>query len=390
MRSHAALVSLALLVCAAPAAATWRGTSGMAAWYDGDLPTSSFRLSPTFALDGPRAVLVGGVMLSGSEMQAPYRGARLASGWLLDPIRRLPIEVRVSAAHRGGPADPDRGLVRGEARLHFATPEFGGWMALADERAFGVSGRLDAPLIGFGTWARHRGLTMSLDLEQRAGLLPQAGPSPARSGPDSLGNDAVETTTRDELLHVALTTTRASLCWQRDRLELESIAGLTLSLVRAPKRWAQVNGAFEVAPNLAAFATFGSRDPELYLIEPAETPRATFGLRLSQWRSAALETPIVARAGAAAWRARRLDGASWTLEVRAPGARIVEVSGDFTGWEPLLLEHVGGDRWAATVMLEPGVHQVNLRVDGGAWVPPPGAPTTADGYGGTTGVLVAE
>ena len=51
MRSHAALVSLALLVCAAPAAATWRGTSGMAAWYDGDLPTSSFRLSPTFGLN---------------------------------------------------------------------------------------------------------------------------------------------------------------------------------------------------------------------------------------------------------------------------------------------------------------------------------------------------
>ena len=76
--------------------------------------------------------------------------------------------------------------------------------------------------------------------------------------------------------------------------------------------------------------------------------------------------------------------------MRAPGARFVEVMGDFTRWEPLRLERAGGDRWQTTVMLEPGVHQVNLRIDGGAWMPPPGAPTTADGYGGTTGVMVAE
>jgi hypothetical protein len=200
----------------------------------------------------------------------------------------------------------------------------------------------------------------------------------------------VPTDTRSTLMRVALTTTRAAVRWQANRLEVESVAGVTLSLVRAPRRWAQASVAYQMAPHVAMFGTFGSRDPELYLIEPADTPRATFGLRVSDWRSAALDVPLVARGAATGWRARKIDDRTWTLEVRAPGARLVELIGDFTSWEAIALERVSGDRWTTTVLLDPGVHQVNLRVDGGAWTPPPGAPTTADGYGGTTGVVVAE
>jgi hypothetical protein len=381
-----AMLSLALaLVGTTPATAGWRPTTGIAAWYDGDLPTSSFRLAPTFALDGSKGVLVGGAMLAGSEMQAPYRSSRLASGWVLDPLRRLPLELRASAAHRGGPNDPNRGVFRGEARLHFASPGLGAWMALATERAYGLSGHLMNPLIGFGAWTRRNGLVLSLDLEQRAGVLPQAGKrdSAYRASADLAKPE-------DRLLRVALTTTRATLRWSAGRLELESVGGVTLSLLREPKRWAQGSLTYQVAPEVAMFSTFGSRDPELYLIEPAETPRATLGLRMSHWRSAVLDAPLVARAGAIGWRARQLDNEWWALEVRAPGARLVEVAGDFSRWEPVKLEHVGGDRWETMVALEPGVHQVNVRVDGGAWMPPPGAPTSADGYGGTSGVVVAE
>lgn len=394
-RRIAWLWALALLL-ATPVSAEWRSTSGVAAWYDGDVPNSSFRMAPTFALDGTRGVLVGGAMVSGSELRSPYQAARLAGGWLLDPVRRLPIELRFSASQRALQNASDRGLVRGEARLHFATPKFGGWMAIATERAFGLSGQLgDRPLIGFGTWSRHHGLTVSLDLEQHSGLLPHVVQEQAPASPDTNHvptglRDDPTTMGRDELMRVALTTTRASVHWQAGRLELESVGGLTLSLVREPKRWAQATGAYAVAPNLAAFATFGSRDPELYLIEPAETPRSTFGLRLSHWRSAVLDAPLVARAAATRWHARKVDEQSWSFEVRAPGARMVEVMGDFSRWEAVPLEHLGGDRWATTVLLEPGVHQVNVRVDGGAWMPPPGAPTTVDGYGGTSGVVVAE
>ena len=107
-----ALMLVCALTIAAPAWAEWQSTAGVAAWYDGDLPTSSFRIAPTFALDSPRGVLVGGAMMSGSEMQSPFRGARLASGYVLDPIVRLPLEVRFSIADRDDPAQANRGLVR--------------------------------------------------------------------------------------------------------------------------------------------------------------------------------------------------------------------------------------------------------------------------------------
>jgi hypothetical protein len=385
---RAALVLLAVLVIAAPVAgaAPPLVTTGVAGWYDNQVPGSPLRLGPTVALDGTHGVLVGGALLSGSEVGAPYRGARLAGGWLLGPRWHLPIELKVRAFHRGGPDDPEQGLVRTEARLHFAGPKGGAWMAMAKEQPYGFAGQLAQPLIGLGAWARHDGLSVMFDLEQRAGLLPRA----SKQDSSRAAAFAATPSVPQEIMRVGLTSTRATVHWDRGRLALESVGGVTLSLIRSPKRWAEASAALQVSRDFTVFGTFGTRDPELYLIEPAESPRTSVGFRLSQWRSASLDAPLVSRASVTGWNARRLEGESWTLAVRAPGARLVEVNGDFTDWQPLRLDHVGGDRWKAIVALMPGVHQVSLRVDGGAWLPPPGAPTAADGFGGMVGVVVVE
>jgi hypothetical protein len=364
-------------------------TTGVAGWVDDGAPGSPLRLAPTVAIDGTHGVLVAGTLLSSSQMGTPYRGARLAGGWLIGPSRHLPIELKARAFHSSGPSDPDQGLVRVEARLHFASPGGGAWMAIAKEQPYGFNGQVAQPLIGLGTWARRGGLSMMLDLEQRSGLFPRA------SNPDSVRRagglaDAAMPAVPQEVMGVGLTSTMATVHWDRGRLSLESVGGVTLSLAKSPRRWAVGTAALQVTRDFTVFATVGNRDPELYLIEPSDSPRTSVGFRLSQWRSAALDAPLVSRASVAHWTVRRLEGESWTLAVRAPGARLVEVSGDFTDWEPLRLDHVGGDRWQAVVALVPGVHQVNLRVDGGAWLPPPGAPTTADGFGGRVGVVVAE
>ena len=158
MRRHAGLAFLLLILGATPAAAQWRTTAGVAAWYDGDVPGSSFRLAPTFTLDGQRGVLTGGVMGSSTEIEARYRAARLAGAWVFDPIKRLPIELKASVSHRGGAGWTDRGLGRVEGRLHFAAPTAGAWMGLATEQAYGLTGQMgERPLIGFGAWTRNRG-----------------------------------------------------------------------------------------------------------------------------------------------------------------------------------------------------------------------------------------
>ena len=85
----------------------------------------------------------------------------------------------------------------------------------------------------------------------------------------------------------------------------------------------------------------------------------------------------------------RISNGGATIEVRAPSATHVELSGDFTRWTPASLERGKGDRWIFTTRLSPGVHRFVVRVDGGTWLPAPGLPQTLDAYEGTVSVIVA-
>jgi hypothetical protein len=69
---------------------------------------------------------------------------------------------------------------------------------------------------------------------------------------------------------------------------------------------------------------------------------------------------------------------------------MVEIMGDFTGWLPIVMHDRADGSWEARLPLAPGLHQLNVRVDRGAWGPPPGLMTTSDGFNGTVGVLIIE
>ena len=54
------------------------------------------------------------------------------------------------------------------------------------------------------------------------------------------------------------------------------------------------------------------------------------------------------------------------LKVRAPGARDVVLTGDFSGWAPgmVRLDRAAGGAWSGTLELAPGEYQYRLIVDG--------------------------
>lgn len=81
------------------------------------------------------------------------------------------------------------------------------------------------------------------------------------------------------------------------------------------------------------------------------------------------------------------DSAMRLLRVRAPGAKRVEIMGDFTGWEPLELEP-DGEGFARAVTLRAGTHRVVVRIDSGAWTPAANTPAVDDDLGGRAGMLV--
>ncbi|OGT95496.1 MAG: hypothetical protein A3I79_01580 [Gemmatimonadetes bacterium RIFCSPLOWO2_02_FULL_71_11] len=76
------------------------------------------------------------------------------------------------------------------------------------------------------------------------------------------------------------------------------------------------------------------------------------------------------------------------LRVRALGARVVEVAGDFTDWQAVPLVADADGTWSLAEPLGPGTYRLNLRVDGGAWSVPAGLAAERDDFNGVVGILV--
>ncbi len=101
-------------------------------------------------------------------------------------------------------------------------------------------------------------------------------------------------------------------------------------------------------------------------------------------------TSFGAAAAVEGFHTDRKSPGSVSLVVNAAGAQIVEVSGDFTGWIPMKLERAGNGWWSATLRLTPGQYQMNVRIDGGSWLVPPGLLSLQDEFGGSVGLLVID
>jgi hypothetical protein len=78
-----------------------------------------------------------------------------------------------------------------------------------------------------------------------------------------------------------------------------------------------------------------------------------------------------------------------TLVIVAVGVSVIEVSGDFTDWEPVVLAR--GDRpgtWRVPTPLAPGTYRFNVRLDGREWIVPAGVTRLQDEFEGEVGLLV--
>jgi hypothetical protein len=89
-----------------------------------------------------------------------------------------------------------------------------------------------------------------------------------------------------------------------------------------------------------------------------------------------------------AFEMHRGAGDSRTLRVRVERATTVEMTGDFTDWRAVSMRAEGDGWWTATIPIPSGIHQINVRTDGGAWSVPPGLASAADEFGGRVGLLL--
>ena len=76
------------------------------------------------------------------------------------------------------------------------------------------------------------------------------------------------------------------------------------------------------------------------------------------------------------------------LVIHTPDVLSVEIVGDFTDWEPVALTRTGPSVWELTIPIRSGIHRINVRLSGGAWLVPSGTTMVVDDFGGEAGQFV--
>jgi hypothetical protein len=165
------------------------------------------------------------------------------------------------------------------------------------------------------------------------------------------------------------------------------------------RAWASASAVVWMTPRIGLVLAGGN-----YPVDPTQGfpggRFASLGIRLTQQRrpnaisiepAPSVSVPEVKAAPAVLrFVAQRGARDAVTIRVNAPGARTLEINGDFTNWIPVNLVPAGDGWWASTLPLKRGKYQMNLRVNGGDWTVPPGLLSMVDEFGGTVGLLVVE
>lgn len=197
---------------------------------------------------------------------------------------------------------------------------------------------------------------------------------------------------------IRYTDVEGTLRFDNSRVELTGVVGARSAIAgydEGSSAWASVNATAWISRAIGITAGAGS-----YPSDPGQDlPAATYlslGFRYSprsvRRASTVLSPDVLGAVARDAPPAMTVsDGAAGrgTISYRAPAARSVEIMGDFTDWTPVAMTPSRpSGTWAISLPVTSGVHQVNVRIDGGEWTVPAGLTAVRDEFGGSVGILL--
>jgi hypothetical protein len=223
-----------------------------------------------------------------------------------------------------------------------------------------------------------------------------------KAGDATLVASATPTSVADSIRY---TDSQLSIRWSSSIVELGAEAGFRAGATGAVlggsgRRWGSVATTAWLAPNIGLVLAGGTYPIDLTQGFPGgrfltlslrirSSPPANEAIR-SVDGGGSRSSAEAEREGGVTFRAVPTDRGEVQLEVQAPAARSVDVSGDFTNWRPVSLSRAVSGKWVVSLPILPGTHQVNVRVNGDRWLVPPGLPPITDEFGGSVGLLVIE
>lgn len=290
------------------------------------------------------------------------------------------------------------------ARLSVGAGDRGWWLAGDVIRRAGLHDLIEQPRISGGGWGRFGPLTIAVSASRRAAQLSDTRyfTREVVTYFDQLDSVSGQWDTIPHTTTVADSArtnasrlwaeTQGTLTWDASRWSAQLTAGGRLSTRDVPGgAWAGAELAVRLTAPLALVLGGGTATTSHFVLD-AEHRYLTLGFRiLPRGESSEQAKPsgddVV---GIGPLGIDSLSAGRYRLSLWVPRAHSVELSGDFTGWKPVSLERGEGGQWSISLVLLPGAHRVNARIDRGAWIVPPGLTTISDDYAGTVGVLVVD
>jgi hypothetical protein len=381
---------------------------------DGVLPASMIRLAPTFQFEMPHARLTarGSAFLSDQQLQI---ADGIVSGTFTSPTV---YGVRAEMIGNASRAVDERSLgtdqVDVQTRVHVLFHQNGGvWLGGGVARPWRVAVVSSADVTDAGAWAKvgeptakfgvatltttftnfsfskiasvHDTSSASLSCTTAAPMVAVSSDMRALLS-ESPGVSACERQSRFSDLE-------ASLRWEVGALELSAAMGHrfgdSYDVTPDSRRWTSATATVWLSDRVAIIGG-GGRQPALPL---RGLPARSFGMAgleiaYSPASKSAVPVSLPHAVLVRTFETRPASSGMQKIVVHVGGVETVDVMGDFSDWIPLTLTRRGRDLWELALPLSPGMHQINVRVDDGPWMPPPGIPTMRDPYNGEVGLLV--
>jgi hypothetical protein len=374
-----------MLVASAPLVYGQRVTSsvdiaGASLWYADSIRAVGSTLSPAVSIDWARATIAASGTLSRLENgNASAQGTVAPS--LFSP-NAGPATLELAGAfggstHRDGTRTAE---LLATARGHIMSASRGGWVGAGTGRTWDGAIWRSVRLVEAGAWL------------QTEGTIALATATPIVVD-DSIDYMDVQASVRHRVRNLELGLTAGTRAGQ-----------VATALGGTARTWGSASVTAWVHPNVGVVASAGSYPVDFTQGYPGGR-FATLALRFALRRGASSPLPVSnprmssalatgleqARAsGVTAIDVQSLGGNRRTIRVRVTSAEHVELNGDFTAWRATPMQREVDGWWSATLTIEPGTYQMNVRVNGGSWVVPPGLTTVADEFGATVGILVVK
>jgi hypothetical protein len=376
---------------------------------EGEVPASIFSVTPGIRVELPYLALAahGSAWLTGQQWQI---ADGTLSGTLATPVvHHFRGELIGNASRAFFEQSLQNDQLDGQARLHMLFSQRGGfWVGGGMARPWRIAVVSSVDVTGGGAWTRVGDAMLSgtytnffftkvAATRDSTGATQSCGthnePLSLSGGTASLSSSSTATAASDCRRQSRFSDLEGSVNWAYGWLELTGQAGYrfgdSYDVTPDSRRWAAGSAVVWITNRVAAVMGGGRVPANPSRGLPARN-YANFGLMLSYSSIPRTTVPVQPLTVAAVkeFEVRALSTGTQKITVRVGGVETVEVMGDFSDWSPLVLMRRGRDLWDITLPVTAGVHEINLRLDGGPWVAPPGLPTRRDSFNGDVGLLV--